>query len=121
MDVRCTVLIATVQQLYYLGEKEMLMNKLMNTVVGTKLNDSLFSNDCEADDLIEYVKNLMHWYSHQPSEYLAHNIVSNLEIIKIKIEQNECSSLDCECERLLKKWRYQVEFRRSNSAAKRLN
>ncbi len=76
------------------------------------LNIGLVEQDCDADDLIEYVGHLMNWYSRKPSAYLANIIVSNLELIEIKIEKNECDGLDCECSRLLKKWRYQAQFRK---------
>lgn len=67
----------------------------------------------EIEDLIRYVQHLMIWYSKKPSLYLANNIVAKLELIKQRKENSECGPRDWECERLIKKWLYLIQTRKS--------
>lgn len=69
-------------------------------------------------NIIAYVKAAMSWYSKKPSAYLAKVVVTNLELVQDKINSGECTQsmcneegLDCECYRLLKKWRFQWQYR----------
>lgn len=69
----------------------------------------------EIEDLIRYVQHLMKWYGKKPSLYLANNIVGKLELIKERQGNCECGPRDWECERLIKKWSYLVQARKSIS------